>query len=112
MIAILKDHWPYLLGLFLLVGHVPIRALLQPRKYSAADKILATWEGLSLDVRKVAKALGKKIPWLEPLVLVVDAIAPVDELIIDRTPLEEAPEPEPTTKPVTIEPPPEPPRAA
>lgn len=122
MIDLLKAYWPYIVGtLFLLVGHVPIRALLKPTKYSRADKILAAWEALSVDARKLAKSQGKKIPWLEPVVLVIDAIYPAPEqilpppmspppdhvLVIDREPVEAI------TQPITIEPPPpEPPRAA
>lgn len=107
MISLLKDYWPYLLGLFLLLGHIPIRAALQPRKYSLADKVLATWESVSIDIRKAAKAMGKRIPWLEPLVIVVEAIAPIE--VREEIP---PPPPDSTTKPITIEPPPEPPRAA
>ena len=112
MIDLLKAYWPYIVGtLFLLVGHVPIRALLKPTKYSRADKILAAWEALSLDARKLAKSQGKKIPWLEPVVLVIDAVYPVPEELASSPELRPPP-PDSTTKPITIEPAPEPPRAA
>lgn len=112
MIDLLKAYWPYIVGtLFLLVGHVPIRALLKPTKYSRADKILAAWEALSVDARKLAKSQGKKIPWLEPVVLVIDAVYPVPEEITGHDEVRPPP-PESTTKPITIEAPPEPPRAA
>lgn len=113
MIEVIKQYWPHMaLVLFLLVGHVPIRAALKPTKYSRADKILAAWEALSLDARKLAKSQGKKIPWLEPVVLVIDAVYPVPEELAS-TPELRPPPPDSTTKPITIEPPaPEPPRAA
>lgn len=107
MIDLLKTYWPYLLALVALLGHIPVRALLQPRKYSTADKVLAAWESVSIDIRKAAKAMGKRIPWLEPLVIVVEAIAPIE--VREEIP---PPPPDDTTKPITIEPAPEPPRAA
>lgn len=112
MIDLLKTYWPHMaLVLFLLAGHVPIRAALKPTKYSRADKILAAWEALSLDARKLAKSQGKRIPWLEPVVLVIDAVYPVPEELAS-TPELRPPPPDSTTKPITIEPAPEPPRAA
>lgn len=112
MIEVIKQYWPHMaLVLFLLAGHVPIRAALKPTKYSRADKILAAWEALSLDARKLAKSQDKRIHWLEPVVLVIDAVYPVPEEITGHDEVRPPP-PESTTKPITIEAPPEPPRAA